>query len=146
MNTMSSPAPLLSYQPAIVLSRFEKDYPSSRFSANEVWAELMRFFWLCQHHYHARMQHPDDDALNFTCGMKGLIPEMDMMWHTFLLFTQEYAEFCQRYFGRFLHHSPITEKISFQESEVPFRKYLSYIYDHLGEETLKRWYQTMPTG
>ena len=32
--------------------------------------------------------------------------EVDGMWHTFLLFTREYATFCSRFFGKFIHHTP----------------------------------------
>ena len=32
--------------------------------------------------------------------------QVDVGWHTFILFTLEYAEFCQRIAGRFLHHVP----------------------------------------
>lgn len=32
--------------------------------------------------------------------------QVDIGWHMFILFTQEYAEFCQRIAGRFLHHVP----------------------------------------
>jgi hypothetical protein len=31
---------------------------------------------------------------------------VDIGWHMFILFTQEYSEFCQRIAGRFLHHVP----------------------------------------
>lgn len=31
---------------------------------------------------------------------------VDVGWHTFLLYTREYAEFCERVAGRFLHHAP----------------------------------------
>lgn len=31
---------------------------------------------------------------------------VDIGWHTFLLHTHEYATFCQRIAGRFLHHVP----------------------------------------
>lgn len=30
----------------------------------------------------------------------------DLGWHAFLLFTREYAEFCHRTAGRFIHHAP----------------------------------------
>jgi hypothetical protein len=33
---------------------------------------------------------------------------VDEAWHLFLLWTREYAEFCQGAFGRFLHHAPHT--------------------------------------
>jgi hypothetical protein len=31
---------------------------------------------------------------------------VDEVWHQFVLFTSQYVEFCQRYFGEYLHHSP----------------------------------------
>ena len=34
---------------------------------------------------------------------------MDEMWHTFVLFTKEYAAYCEEKFGRFVHHVPTTK-------------------------------------
>lgn len=31
---------------------------------------------------------------------------VDDLWHEFILFTRDYANFCQLAFGRFLHHTP----------------------------------------
>ena len=31
---------------------------------------------------------------------------VDEAWHQFVLFTSQYAEFCHRYFGEYLHHNP----------------------------------------
>jgi hypothetical protein len=31
---------------------------------------------------------------------------VDTAWHEFILLTQQYADFCQQAFGRFLHHAP----------------------------------------
>ena len=31
---------------------------------------------------------------------------VDVGWHTFILYTREYAEFCRDNFGRFIHHCP----------------------------------------
>ncbi|MGP3963261.1 glycine-rich domain-containing protein [Nonomuraea sp. 3N208] len=33
-------------------------------------------------------------------------PEVDLGWHTFILDTHAYSQFCQRIAGRFLHHNP----------------------------------------
>jgi hypothetical protein len=35
---------------------------------------------------------------------------VDIGWHAFILYTSEYAEFCQRVAGRFIHHSPSDEE------------------------------------
>lgn len=31
---------------------------------------------------------------------------IDIVWHQHILFTREYADFCGKHFGKFLHHSP----------------------------------------
>jgi hypothetical protein len=37
-----------------------------------------------------------------------LVPSelVDIGWHTFILYTQDYADFCDRVAGRFIHHTP----------------------------------------
>ncbi|MFK3735675.1 glycine-rich domain-containing protein [Streptomyces sp. NPDC088090] len=34
---------------------------------------------------------------------------VDIGWHTFIVYTEPYADFCQRTAGRFIHHSPADE-------------------------------------
>jgi hypothetical protein len=31
---------------------------------------------------------------------------VDVAWHHFILFTRDYAAYCDRYLGRFIHHQP----------------------------------------
>jgi hypothetical protein len=33
-------------------------------------------------------------------------PIVDEVWHAFILFTSDYAAFCDEVFGRFVHHAP----------------------------------------
>ncbi|WET81168.1 hypothetical protein P3102_08085 [Amycolatopsis sp. QT-25] len=56
-----------------------------------------------------------DQALAFlaacACNTVGrLAPSelVDIGWHTFILHTRDYANFCDRIAGRFLHHVPIS--------------------------------------
>lgn len=42
--------------------------------------------------------------------------EIDAVWHAHILHTKDYAEFCQEFFGRFLHHVP--QKPGVEESAV----------------------------
>ncbi|MGH8932188.1 MAG: glycine-rich domain-containing protein [Egibacteraceae bacterium] len=32
--------------------------------------------------------------------------QVDLGWHTFLLYTREYQAFCEEFSGRFIHHAP----------------------------------------
>lgn len=34
---------------------------------------------------------------------------IDLGWHEFLLYTRDYASFCNRFFGAFIHHTPNPE-------------------------------------
>ncbi|WP_319430535.1 hypothetical protein [Mycobacterium sp. RTGN5] len=47
---------------------------------------------------------------------------VDAAWHTFILFTAEYAEYGHRYFGDYLHHSPVDD----HDTEAPLRKVGSF--------------------
>lgn len=74
------------------------------------------------------------------------IAKIDEMWHTFILFTRDYADFCERHFGLFVHHAPTPtedEPVSAQPGDVRRRleRQFGLIYDVLGEETLIAWYE-----
>jgi hypothetical protein len=47
---------------------------------------------------------------------------VDEVWHTHILFTRDYAKFCQMAFGRFFHHQPHTgnEKGASQDAATQF--------------------------
>lgn len=48
---------------------------------------------------------------------------VDAAWHTFILFTAEYTEYGHRYFGDYLHHSPVADH---ETAEVPSLKVASF--------------------
>jgi hypothetical protein len=43
-------------------------------------------------------------------GLGMISPEVDEVWHAFILFTKEYAAFCRAAFGEFIHHVPRTSR------------------------------------
>jgi hypothetical protein len=43
-----------------------------------------------------------------TAGSDLLTWKTDMVWHSHILHTRQYAEDCEKLFGRFLHHTPET--------------------------------------
>lgn len=96
-------------------------------------------------------------------GYKGLainadLEVLDEMWHTFILFTKEYTQFCVSCFGAYLHHKPTTvrEKALHQQGyaadTAQFKSQLhqrneaqyEFIYDHLGSAVLERWHLLYP--
>jgi hypothetical protein len=125
------------------VERFRKELPVSRREAEQIWRETLKWLWFCG------------------TSPKGTSPELlapmcvvDEMWHTFVLFTLEYTEFCQRHFGRYLHHVPTTHaegvrfiarlkrdpaRVSKQILQQRRSQY-ERIAEGLGSATLRRWY------
>jgi hypothetical protein len=133
---------LLKYTHPWIIERYKKDYSNNQLPAEEALKELLKYFWICQKHKVDKMNNPDDEILNFDCAMHPEMREIDDMWHTFLLFTRENTDFCNKYFSRFIHHIPRIneEEIDFEDFKIRFSHYLSYVYDHLGSRTLQIWF------
>lgn len=134
---------LLNYKNPKLIARYQKDYPENKIPAEEALTEILKYFWLCEKHREDLKNDPDNEELKFDCSVHFEMAEIDDMWHTFLLFTIDYAEFCKKYFDHFIHHVPTTEetkKPSKKEFKKSLTRMLSYVYDNLGEETLKKWF------
>lgn len=60
----------------------------------------------------AESQRMFEEALKFmevavsTDGPVAPSRAVDPAWHHFILFTRDYAAYCERYLGRFIHHDP----------------------------------------
>lgn len=135
---------LLQYKNDHVMARYQSDYPGAQLRPEEAFAEWLKFVWLCHDHANALNQRPNDESLKFDCVIHVEMIDIDNMWHTFLLFTLDYHDFCTRYLnGQFFHHLPLTAKaeaISAEKYKSDLSNYLSYIYDRLGEATLIKWF------
>ncbi len=83
---------VLGYQNPSVVLRIQRELGVEMPKAQEFFADLKRFLWLIAN-----------------SSVECLVPSpvVDEAWHSFVLFTQEYADFCDHYFGRFIHHSPV---------------------------------------
>jgi hypothetical protein len=68
-------------------------------------------------------------------GLGMLSPEIDEVWHAFILFTREYADFCQQAFGMFIHHVPRTSRSP--RSEASGEAFLSAYAEVFGESELR---------
>jgi hypothetical protein len=60
--------------------------------AEQLFTEAKRFIVLC------------DVTTDVACEMFSV--RVDEAWHQFILYTAEYADFCRRYFGRYVSHRP----------------------------------------
>jgi len=136
---------LLDYRNHKIITRYNMDYPTAAMQAEEALHELMKFIWLCHKHKADKLLYPDDKNLDFSCVIHAEMADIDKMWHTFLLFTRDYHEFCDTCLnGNFFHHDPLIGEntpVSEEDYALELTRYLTYIHDHLGSETLIKWFQ-----
>lgn len=152
MQTLES---VLAYRNEDVVARFAEDHSLSLQDADEIFTELKRWLWLC-----AKRKIELDAGIGepFQIPLFNEANAIDQAWHTFLLFTEDYAFFCENYFGFFIHHNPrpSAERKEWQEEiaanpkkakqirRAQLEKVYGYLYDQLGPETLVRWCEEFP--
>lgn len=73
-----------------LVSRIAKEHEKSRELAARIMDQALAFLGTCAHA--TEPLSPSDSV--------------DIGWHTFILYTREYAAFCHRVAGRFIHHEP----------------------------------------
>lgn len=118
---------IMNYPMAHIIKRCQKDYKYSDQDMIILEKELKRFLALS-------LIQDDTHAGN---GMYS--SDVDNLWHTFILFTKEYAHFCNTYFNRFIHHIPELEKASTPEQmEKAYQDFQAFIkkYEQLFEEEI----------
>lgn len=146
---------MLAYENPDVVSRFTEDHGLSESDAREIFYELKRWLWLCAKR---KIDLEQGRGEPFQIPLFNEANAIDKMWHTFLLFTEPYANFCEQYFGFFIHHNPrpMAERKAWQrkiqadragaekERRESLQKVYEYLYDELGPEILVKWCEEFP--
>jgi hypothetical protein len=128
---------LLSYRHPHVLQRFQKEYNYTPEAADLIFEDLMRFFYLGHRNQQLILA---GECQNHCVAIYTPMSAIDDLWHTFLLFTRDYAEFSQEYLGYFLHHAPNVDEMPITDDPVRLQQFLELVYDELGEDTFVRWF------
>jgi hypothetical protein len=80
----------MAYRHDNVLRRYVRDYCATAQEAALCFEALKQFLVVCA----------------VGGGAQTSSQPVDDMWHTFLLFTRDYREFCEGHLGRFIAHRP----------------------------------------
>jgi hypothetical protein len=68
----------------------------------------------------------------------GMRSDLDELWHTFILFTREYTDFCNEIAGFYIHHNPKTEEDS--SSNDTHESFITNYKSLYGEEPPKKFW------
>lgn len=134
---------LLEFEDEDVLCRFTDMFAVEEEEAREILQETLKFLYISQI---PGTFIPDDLLI------------IDEMWHNMILFTPQYHDFSQQHFNKYFHHIPAGKKEKEdrkraldedpEKARAAYLKKLenlvSIIYDHLGEETVVKWFREYP--
>jgi hypothetical protein len=146
---------VLTYRHQQVLEKFVERYDVTPREARALFVEMLRWLWLaaaCRRDAQAGRHGLPRLAIDAPLLM------LDEMWHTFLLFTVDYAAFCRRYLGAFVHHVPTSAAhrrarrtraqrdpaAALREERRRLTRQYGYVYERLGTRALRRWYEELP--
>jgi hypothetical protein len=81
---------VLLYKNEAVVDRYMRKLKLSRLEALRLFRDVKRFLWM------------------YSISKESISPPLlvDLGWHHFILFTEDYQDFCKEYFGYFIHHRP----------------------------------------
>ena len=133
---------ILAYRHPRVEERFCRFFKKTPEEAEQTFADLMRFFWASEKHEQDKTSLKQDN-LDFVFIMDEAMKPIDDIWHIFLLYTKDYMEFCDKYFGEYIHHLPdIVPGMDHtpEQFEENLTRFINYNYDLLGHETIERWF------
>ncbi len=97
-----------------VLARYQREHGFSDAVVADHRRELVRFLALSATSINRQRFY----------GMMGAIDEL---WHTFVIFTQDYARFCDQVAGQFLHHVPEADG---RASQGTIDHYVAFLADY----------------
>lgn len=152
-TTIAALAPLkevLDYKNDHVVRNFMKNFDVSYEDAALLFQETLK--WLYLGAYVITNKEHEKRRIAITDN----IVVLDEMWHTFILFTNDYTHFCKKNFGFYIHHQPTTHEESnasigeaqsnpneyLKKVKEEYKQQLSLVYDILGKETVQLWYGT----
>ena len=84
----------LSYENADIIEKLCSEYDFEKELAKEYFIEVKKFLYLCAN----------------TTDRLAPSAEIDKIWHTFILFTKDYRQYCIHFLGKLIDHVPEVKK------------------------------------
>lgn len=144
LSTITYPRELEEYQHDGVIEKFRDDWDVDENEARDIFSEMKKFLYISEIGLQKCIQIEIDEPT--------LI--IDKMWHQFILFTEDYEIFCNRFFGKMVHHAPFSSEQLAQwindsarngmtlneHKQMRLERQLNIIQSAMGIETVKKWY------
>lgn len=101
LNTETKINLALSYENADIVEKFCAENEVEQDVAKQYFIEIKKFLYLCAN----------------TTDRLAPSAEIDKIWHTFILFTKDYRQYCVHFLGKFIDHVPEVRKDTTEPKE-----------------------------
>ena len=140
---------ILSYKNPHVLKACRKlytYYDLNEEESTQIFEDLLRFLWLNATANQRKEENPTWDAPDISIASSMLI--IDQFWHTFIMNTRDYMDFCEQYLGHYIHH-PIPIKKYFENKkalgeakadELFIVEMATCVIEYFGGDVAWRWF------
>jgi hypothetical protein len=134
---------VLKYQNPRLVKYFAEEHGLSTVESKTLFNDLKKWLWLCAN------RDANADVMFFND-----LRVLDLYWHTFLSFTRDYVEFCERYLGGIVYHEPEPHIVARKQAKNPntalaknlkvARSSIAEVVRLLGNQQAKRWFVELP--
>ncbi|MCC5014043.1 MULTISPECIES: hypothetical protein [Legionella] len=122
---------LLTYKNERVVRYFCHLYPDfSHEKSTQLFQDLLAWMWL-----NAYRQTNKRSTYLF-----GPLLIVDKMWHTFILHTRDYVDFCYRHFNDYFHHHVEPAGFEHHLTAEELADFLQDCFEYLGENWVLRYF------
>jgi hypothetical protein len=121
--SVSSSENLVFLENDTIVSKIMKQMNVDETRAKSLFQDVQRFLWMSS--------KTDDPSIPS--------PTIDDAWHEFILFTREYAEFCKKNCGRFIHHEPHTGDVASEVDVLTLHPTIDLMHSVFGEKPTPDW-------
>ena len=107
-----------------IVTRYAKENPDLASKAKLHERELKRYLFLCA-------KYPE----------RGwpMVNSIDELWHTFIIFTKDYHEFCQQLGLQYLHHQPVNDGDDLSDIPATYQEFLKLYRQEFGPASSAVW-------
>lgn len=106
----------LEYKNKSVVLRFCTEYGFTQKNANLFFKDLLYFLWLTDW---VKKQNRKNKTKKMFVGIRRSLMIIDEMWHTFVLYSRDYEDFCTHYFKEKIYHNPGPSYLEIVQNRTP---------------------------
>lgn len=142
---------ILKYRNDRVIIRFMNSFDIDYEESSDIFREMLK--WL-----YVKGNSIEQKKIGFEVTELSVVTAMivvDEMWHSFILHTKDYKDFCTEFFGFFIHHEPyayiqkkqidVRNTLDIKPLDIQhYKQIMEYCYDTIGEETAFKWFYVYP--